>query len=121
MGKAIGIDLGTTNSCAAIMELGRPRVLTYKGGATTIPSVFAIDEKGQRLVGHEAKKQAQLNPQNTVMAAKRLIGRNFHSKTIDKIRQVFTYELLEGDNSEVLIKVKDQVFTLEQISAAILR
>ena len=121
MGKAIGIDLGTTNSCAAIMEMGRPRVLTYKGGATTIPSVFAIDEKGQRLVGHEAKKQAQLNPTNTVMAAKRLIGRNFHSKTIDKIRQVFTYELLEGDNSEVLIKVKDQVFTLEQISAAILR
>ncbi len=121
MGKAIGIDLGTTNSCAAIMEMGRPRVLTYKGGATTIPSVFAIDEKGQRLVGHEAKKQAQLNPANTVMAAKRLIGRNFHSKTIDKIRQVFTYELLEGDNSEVLIKVKDQVFTLEQISAAILR
>ena len=121
MGKAIGIDLGTTNSCAAIMEMGRPRVLTYKGGATTIPSVFAIDEKGQRLVGHEAKKQAQLNPQNTVMAAKRLIGRNFHSKTIDKIRQVFTYELLAGDNSEVLIKVKDQVFTLEQISAAILR
>ena len=58
MGKAIGIALGTTNSCAAIMELGRPRVLTYKGGATTIPSVFAIDEKGQRLVGHEAKKQA---------------------------------------------------------------
>ena len=121
MGKAIGIDLGTTNSCAAIMEGGRPRVLTYKGGATTIPSVFAIDEKGQRLVGHEAKKQSQLNPANTVWAAKRLIGRNFHSKTIDKIRQVFTYELLEGDNSEVLIKVKDQVFTLEQISAAILR
>lgn len=121
MGKAIGIDLGTTNSCAAIMRGGRPEVITYKGGHTTIPSVFAIDEKGRRLVGHEAKQQAQLNPVNTVIAAKRLIGRNFHSKAIDKVRQIFTYELLEGENSEVLIKVKDQVFTLEQISAAILR
>jgi molecular chaperone DnaK len=121
MGKAIGIDLGTTNSCAAIVESGKPRVITYKGGQTTIPSVFAIDEKGERLVGHDAKKQAQLNPQNTVAAAKRLIGRNFHSKTIEKVRQVFTYELVEGDSSEVLVKVRDQIFTLEQISAAILR
>ncbi|MCB9780156.1 MAG: Hsp70 family protein [Alphaproteobacteria bacterium] len=121
MGKAIGIDLGTTNSCAAVMDGARPRVITQRGGSTTIPSVFAIDEKGNRLVGHEAKRQAQLNPSNTVMAAKRLIGRNFHSKTIDKVRQIFTYEMLEGENSEVLIKVKDQVFTLEQISAAILR
>jgi molecular chaperone DnaK len=120
MGLAIGIDLGTTNSCAAIMENGRPRVLTYKGGDSTIPSVFAIDDKGNRLVGAEAKRQAQLNPSNTVMAAKRLIGRNFHSKTIDKVRQIFTYEMLEGDNSEVLIKVKGEIFTLEQISAAIL-
>ncbi|MFN7145815.1 MAG: Hsp70 family protein, partial [Myxococcota bacterium] len=121
MGKAIGIDLGTTNSCAAIVENGKPRVITYKGGSTTIPSVFAISDKGERLVGHDAKRQAQLNPQNTVAAAKRLIGRNFHSKTIEKIRQVFTYELVEGESNEVLVKVKDQVFTLEQISAAILR
>ena len=121
MAKAIGIDLGTTNSCAAIMDGARPRVITYKGGESTIPSVFAIDDKGNRLVGSEAKRQAQLNPANTVMASKRLIGRNFHSKAIDKVRQVFTYEMLEGDNSEVLIRVKDQVFTLDQISAAILR
>jgi molecular chaperone DnaK len=121
MGKAIGIDLGTTNSCAAIVENGKPRLITYKGGTTTIPSMFAISEKGERLVGHDAKRQAQLNPQNTVAAAKRLIGRNFHSKTIEKIRQVFTYELVEGESNEVLVKVKDQVFTLEQISAAILR
>jgi len=121
MGKAIGIDLGTTNSCAAIVENGRPRVITYKGGQSTIPSVFAIDEKGERLVGHDAKKQAQLNPTNTVAAAKRLIGRNYHSKTIEKVKQVFTYELVEGESSEVLIKVRDQIFTLEQISSAILR
>lgn len=121
MGKAIGIDLGTTNSCAAIFENGKPRLITYKGGETTIPSVFAIDDDGNRLVGYEAKKQAQLNPQNTVQASKRLIGRNFHSKTIDKVRQVFTYELVEGESSDILVKVKDQVFTLEQISAAILK
>ena len=121
MGKAIGIDLGTTNSCAAIFENGRPRLITYKGGETTIPSVFAIDEQGNQLVGHEAKRQAQVNPTNTVAASKRLIGRNFHNKTIDKIRQIFTYEIKEGDNAEVLIKVKDKVFSLEQISAAILR
>ena len=121
MGKAIGIDLGTTNSCAAIFENGRPRLITYKGGETTIPSVFAIDEQGNSLVGHEAKKQAQLNPQHTVAASKRLMGRNFHSKQIDKVRQVFTYELIEGDSSEVMIKVRGKVFTLEQISAAILK
>ena len=118
MGKAIGIDLGTTNSCAAIFENGRPRLITYKGGETTIPSVFAIDEQGNRLVGHEAKRQAQLNPNNTVYGAKRLMGRNYHSKTIDKIRQVFTYELREGEQSEVLIKVKDHRPGLLQRPAA---
>ena len=120
MGRAIGIDLGTTNSAAAIIDGGKPRLISYQGGATTIPSIFAIDEQGRELVGYEAKRQAQLNPQHTVQAAKRLIGRNFHSKTIDKIRQIFTYELLEGESSEVLIRVNNQVFTLEQISAAIL-
>jgi molecular chaperone DnaK len=118
--RAIGIDLGTTNSCAAVMDGARPRVITYKGGGSTIPSVFAIDEKGNQLVGIDAKRQAQLNPSNTVMASKRLIGRNFHSKTIDQVKQVFTYEMLEGENNEVLIKVKGEIFTLEQISAAIL-
>ena len=103
MARAIGIDLGTTNSCAAVMDSQRPRVITYKGGGSTIPSVFAIDDSGNRLVGQEAKRQAQLNPANTVMASKRLIGRNFHSKTIDKVKQVFTYEMLEGENKEVLI------------------
>jgi molecular chaperone DnaK len=121
MGRAIGIDLGTTNSCAAIIEDGNPRLITYKGGAKTIPSVFAIDKSGNRLVGEEAKRKASQNPNTTVEAAKRLIGRSFGSQAIKKFTQVFTYELMEGEASEVLIKVKDQVFTLEQISAAILR
>ena len=97
MGRAVGIDLGTTNSCAAIIENGKPRMITYKGGSTTIPSVFSVDESGRQIVGHDAKKQAQLNPTHTVAASKRLIGRNFHSKVIDKVRQIFTYELGAGD------------------------
>ncbi len=121
MGKAIGIDLGTTNSCAAIIENGSPRLITYRGGAKTIPSVFAIDKSGKRLVGDEAKLHAADNADSTVAASKRLIGRTYGSQAMEKFQQVFTYELVEGESSEVLIKVKDQVFTLEQISAAILR
>ena len=121
MGRAIGIDLGTTNSAAAIIEDGQPRLITYKGGARTMPSVFAIDENGNRLIGEEARAQAAQNPNQTIANAKRLIGRNFRSKKIENMKQVFTYELVEGESSEVLVKVQDQIFTLEQISAAILR
>ncbi len=120
MGRAIGIDLGTTNSCAAVVEAGEPTVITHPNGAKTIPSVFAIDKSGNRLIGEEAKVQAAHNPGNTVAAAKRLIGRSFGSKAVERMQQIFTYELMEGAESEVLIKVSDQVLTLEQISAAIL-
>jgi molecular chaperone DnaK len=121
MGRAIGIDLGTTNSCAAIIEGGQPKVITYRNGQKTIPSVFAIDKTGKRLVGEEAREQAALNPEATVAASKRLIGRSFGSDAMQKFQQVFTYELAESENSEVLVKVQGQLFTLEQISAAILR
>jgi len=121
MGKAIGIDLGTTNSCCAFVSNGKPQVITYKDGSRTIPSVFAIDKSGNRLVGEEAKVQAAANPDHTIAASKRLIGRSFGSNAMEQMQQVFTYELVEGESSEVLIKVADQVFTLEQISAAILR
>ncbi len=121
MGKAIGIDLGTTNSCCAYVMDGTPQVITYRDGSRTIPSVFAIDKHGNRLVGQEAKQQAADNPNHTIAASKRLIGRSFGSSAMQKMQQVFTYELVEGDQNEVLIKVADQVFTLEQISAAILR
>ena len=120
MATAIGIDLGTTNSCAAIMESGKPRVITVSDGATQVPSVFAVDAEGQQIVGAAARDQAQDNPMGTVIAAKRLIGRNFHSKSINDTRQVFTYEMVEGANDEVLLNVAEQVYTLEQISAAIL-
>ncbi|MBX2799127.1 MAG: Hsp70 family protein [Myxococcales bacterium] len=121
MGKAIGIDLGTTNSCCAYVRNGKPQVVTYRDGSRTIPSVFAIDKNGNRLVGNEARDQAVANPNHTIAASKRLIGRNFGSSAMQKMQQVFTYELVEGESSEVLVRVADQVFTLEQISAAILR
>jgi molecular chaperone DnaK len=120
MAIAIGIDLGTTNSCAAIMEANGPRVITTATGATQVPSVFAVDEKGNQIVGEAARAQAQHNPDGTVIAAKRLIGRNFHSKSINETRQVFTYEMVEGANEEVLLNVAKQLYTLEEISAAIL-
>ncbi len=120
MGKAIGIDLGTTNSCAAVVENNQPKIIMYKGGNYTIPSMFAVDESGNRLVGHDAKKVSQLNPAGTIYGSKRLLGRNYGSKTIEKVRQLFTYEILEGDQNEVLVKIKDQIFSLEQISAHIL-
>jgi molecular chaperone DnaK len=121
MGRAIGIDLGTTNSCAAVIEGNQPKIIMYRGGSYTIPSLFAIDEGGRMLVGHDAKKQAALNPQDTVFAPKRLVGRSFHSAQAEKIRQLFTYNMMEGDAGEILIKVKDQVFDLREVSAQILR
>ena len=120
MGRAIGIDLGTTNSCAAVIENNQPKIIMYRGGSYTIPSLFAIDEGGRMLVGHDAKKQAALNPKDTVFAPKRLIGRTFRSEQVEKIRQLFTYDMEEGDDGEILIKVKDEVFDLRQVSAEIL-
>ncbi len=121
MARAIGIDLGTTNSCAAVMEQGKPRVLTYANGEKTIPSVFAIDKTGKRLVGEEARAQSTHNPVGTVAASKRLLGRDYDSDAVEQMKQVFTYELVEGDSEEVLVKISGQVMTLEQISAAILQ
>ena len=121
MGRCIGIDLGTTNSCAAYIVNGRPKMIEQHNGAKALPSVYTIDEEGRELVGHEAKTHNQANPHQTITASKRLIGRNFHSKNIDEIRQLFTYEVVEGDSSEVLVKIRDRLLTLEEISAAILK
>jgi molecular chaperone DnaK len=120
MARAIGIDLGTTNSCAAVLDGNSSRVIPWPNGARTIPSVFAIDKSGRRLTGEEAKAQAAANPENTITASKRLIGRSFDSKAVERMSQVFTYELVEGQDSEVLVKVAGNLLTLEQVSAAIL-
>jgi molecular chaperone DnaK (HSP70) len=94
--KIIGIDLGTTNSCAAIVENGQVKLIPYKGGEFIIPSIFAIDEKGNELIGHEAKRQWQLNPRNTVYAAKRLVGRSFNSGVVEAMRKTVAYEMKPG-------------------------
>ena len=84
----IGIDLGTTNSCAAIVTAdGSVKLIPYKGGDYTVPSIFAIDEKGNELIGHEAKRQWQLNPRNTVYGSKRLVGRSWSSEIVETMRK----------------------------------
>ena len=92
MGKVIGIDLGTTNSCAAIVDgekdgIPQVKLIPYKGGDYTVPSIFAIDDKGNELIGHEAKRQWQLNPKNTVYGAKRLVGRGFKSEIVETMER----------------------------------
>jgi len=121
MSKIIGIDLGTTNSCGAFVDdAGAVKLIPHKGGDFTIPSVFAIDEKGHELVGHEAKRQWQLNPRHTVYASKRLIGRSFRSEVVDVMRQVVPYKVREGDRNDVVIDIGGQTFTLSQVASKIL-
>ncbi len=119
-GAVVGIDLGTTNSVAAIVENGRPRVISDTGGGYLIPSVVAIDDKGNRLVGQSAKRQALTNPIHTVHGAKRLIGRDISSNVVDEIQEHFKYRITEGEGSDVLIRLREDAFGLEEISAIVL-
>ncbi len=116
----IGIDLGTTNSCAAIVENGRPRVISDTGGSYLIPSVVAIDNKGNRLVGQHAKRQILINPKNTVYASKRLIGRPFFSQEVAKAKEYVKYQVLPAEGEEVVVKLRDEYYGLAEISALIL-
>src|SRR3954452_20334388 len=121
MSKIIGIDLGTTNSCAAIVEQqGQVKLIPYKGGEFIIPSIFAIDDKGNELIGHEAKRQWQLNPRNTVYAAKRLVGRSYSSDVGDLMKKTVAYELKAGERNDVVLDVGHKNFRLAEISAKIL-
>jgi molecular chaperone DnaK len=117
----IGIDLGTTNSCAAIVEdSGNVKLIPYKGGEYTIPSIFAIDDKGNELIGYEAKRQWQLNPKNTVYGSKRLVGRTYKSDVVDTMRKVVAYSLRPGKKNDVVLDVGKREFSLQEISAKIL-
>jgi len=120
-GNIIGIDLGTTNSCAAIVEDdGNVKVIPYRGGETTIPSIFAIDDKGNELVGYEAKRQWLLNPKRTVYGAKRLVGRDFQSGFVKKMGEYFAYDMKAGNEGNVMIGLGNQEFNLQQVSSKIL-
>jgi molecular chaperone DnaK len=119
--KVIGIDLGTTNSCVAVVEDGTPVVIPNRGGYKTTPSMVAIAENGKRLVGHIAKRQAITNAENTVYAAKRLIGRKWGSPPVRAAIENVPYRIVEGPHDDVRIMLRDQVFSIPEISAYILQ
>ena len=119
--KVIGIDLGTTNSCVAIVEDGTPVVIPNRGGYKTTPSMVAIAENGKRLVGHIAKRQAITNAENTVFAAKRLIGRKWGSAAVRSSVDTMPYRIVEGPHDDVRIMLRDQIFSIPEISAYILQ
>src|SRR5215468_482479 len=119
--KVIGIDLGTTNSCVAIVEDGTPSVIPNRGGYKTTPSMVAIAENGKRLVGHIAKRQAITNAENTVYAAKRLIGRKWGSAAVRSSLEIMPYRIVEGPHDDVRIMLRDQVFSVPEVAAYILQ
>src|SRR6266571_5820208 len=119
--RVIGIDLGTTNSCVALVENGTPVVIPNRGGYKTTPSMVAVTEAGKRLVGHIAKRQAITNAENTVYAAKRLIGRKWASVPVKAAMENVPYRIVEGPHDDVRIMLRDQVFSIPEISAYILQ
>jgi molecular chaperone DnaK len=121
MSKIIGIDLGTTNSCVAIMEGGRPKVIENSEGARTTPSVVAYAEDGEILVGAPAKRQAVTNAKNTVFAVKRLIGRRFEEKEVQKDINLMPYRIVKADNGDAWVEVRGKKIAPQQVSAEILR
>ncbi len=121
MGKVIGIDLGTTNSCVAVMEGGVPQVIPNQEGARTTPSIVGFTAKGERLVGQIAKRQALTNPKNTVFAVKRLIGRKYNSTEVEQARRFMPYLLVEAPNGDVHIQIEDKVYSPPEISAFVLQ
>jgi molecular chaperone DnaK len=121
VGKLIGIDLGTTNSCVAVMEGGAPQVIPNQEGARTTPSIVGFTAKGERLVGQIAKRQALTNPKNTVFAVKRLIGRKFNSTEVDQARRFLPYQLVEAANGDVHIQIEEKVYSTPEISSFVLQ
>jgi molecular chaperone DnaK len=121
MGKIIGIDLGTTNSCVAILENGSVKVIENAEGARTTPSIIAYANDGEILVGQSAKRQAVTNPHNTLYAVKRLIGRRFDEEVVQKDIQMVPYKIVKADNSDAWVEVNGQKMAPPQISAEILK
>ena len=121
MGKIIGIDLGTTNSCVAVMEGGKPRVIENAEGTRTTPSIIAYQEDGEILAGAPAKRQAVTNPKNTLYAVKRLIGRRFDEKEVQKDIKLMPYTIAKADNGDAWVEVRGVKMAPPQISAEVLR
>jgi molecular chaperone DnaK len=121
MDRVIGIDLGTTNSCVALLEGDTPAVIPNRGGYKTTPSVVAVTEAGKRLVGHIAKRQAITNAENTVYAAKRLIGRKWTSPQVKNAIMTSSYSIVEGPHNDVRIKLRDKTYSVPEISSMVLQ
>ena len=121
MGKTIGIDLGTTNSCVAVMEGGEPVVIANAEGSRTTPSIVAFTDSGERLVGQTAKRQAVTNPENTVFAVKRLIGRKFTSDEVTRDIKVLPYKIGKAANGDADVIIKGKNYSPAEISAMILK
>ena len=120
MGKVIGIDLGTTNSCVALFEDGEPQVIANAEGARTTPSIVAFSASGEKLVGQIAKRQAITNPENTVYAAKRLIGRKFEADEVQRFAEIAPFTIEAGDNGDARILVADRSCSPQEISSMVL-
>jgi molecular chaperone DnaK len=121
MGKIIGIDLGTTNSCVSVMENGTPKVIENAEGARTTPSIIAYTNDGEILVGAPAKRQAVTNPRNTLYAIKRLIGRRFEDKEVQKDISLMPFKIAKADNGDAWVEVLDKKMAPQQVSAEVLR
>ncbi|MEM9279263.1 MAG: molecular chaperone DnaK [Pseudomonadota bacterium] len=121
MAKVIGIDLGTTNSCVAVMDGKEPKVIENAEGARTTPSMVAFGDDGERLVGQPAKRQAVTNPKDTLFAVKRLIGRRFDDPTVKKDQKLVPYSIVKGDNGDAWVEAKDEKYSPSQVSAMILQ
>ena len=121
MGKVIGIDLGTTNSCVAIMSGGDPVVIANAEGSRTTPSVVAITDKSERLVGQIAKRQAITNPENTIFSVKRLMGRKFRSKEVQEAMKRLPYKVVEADNGDAHVELRGKRYSPPEVSAMILQ
>lgn len=117
---ALGIDLGTTNSCVSIVENGKPFIIANKTGYKTTPSIVAIAESGKRLIGQLAKRQAITNAANTVFSTKRLIGRSIDDPEVQECMNTFPFEIVEGPHQDIRVKMRDKLYSLPEISAMIL-
>jgi molecular chaperone DnaK len=121
MAKVIGIDLGTTNSCVAVMEGKEGRVIENSEGTRTTPSMVAFTESKEKLVGQSAKRQAVTNAENTLFAIKRLIGRNFSDEIVKRDSELVPYKIVKGDNGDAWVEARAEKYSPSQISAFILQ
>ena len=120
MAKILGIDLGTTNSCVAVVDVTTPQVISNREGSRTTPSVIGFTEDGERLVGQIAKRQAITNPYNTIFAIKRLIGRKFDSEEVGLAKKALPYQIVPASNGDIKVKIRDREYSPEEISAFVL-